>query len=135
MLGNVTAGLAGQAKGLLAQASASVKNFLPRDKQVYATKVAAAICENKPTPETESFKYLDPKVKVSAGQEVPRQRAPFCEAIVFVIGSGNYTEYQNLVDYSETKRQTGPMNITYGCSEMLNAEGFLKQLKELGKLG
>jgi hypothetical protein len=135
LLGNVTAGLAGQAKGLLAQASASVKNFLPRDKQVYATKVAAAICENKPTPETESFKYLDPKVKVSAGQEVPRQRAPFCEAIVFVIGSGNYTEYQNLVDYSETKRQTGPMNITYGCSEMLNAEGFLKQLKELGKLG
>ena len=32
---------------------------------------------------------------------VPRNRNPYQEAIVFVIGGGNYIEYTNLVDYAK----------------------------------
>lgn len=30
---------------------------------------------------------------------IPRSKTPFQEAIVFVVGGGNYIEYQNLMDY------------------------------------
>ncbi|GCB81679.1 hypothetical protein scyTo_0022217, partial [Scyliorhinus torazame] len=45
-------------------------------------------------------------------------------AIVFVVGGGNYIEYQNLVDY--TKNKPGK-HVLYGCSELFNAGQFLKQ--------
>lgn len=30
---------------------------------------------------------------------VPRNRSPFQDAMVFMVGGGNYIEYQNLVEY------------------------------------
>ena len=30
---------------------------------------------------------------------IPRNKMPFQDAIVFVVGGGNYIEYQNLNDY------------------------------------
>uniref|UniRef100_A0A9J7ZLF7 Sec1 family domain-containing protein 1 n=1 Tax=Cyprinus carpio carpio TaxID=630221 RepID=A0A9J7ZLF7_CYPCA len=51
-------------------------------------------------------------------------------AIVFVVGGGNYIEYQNLVDY--TKARQGK-RVLYGCSELFNAAQFMKQLSQLGQ--
>lgn len=49
--------------------------------------------------ETDDYHYFDPKqLKLT---EIPRNRAPFQDAIVFVVGGGNYIEYQNLVDYAK----------------------------------
>lgn len=48
------------------------------------------------TPEGD-YLYFDPKqMKVT---DVSRSKTPFYEAIVFIVGGGNYIEYQNLVDY------------------------------------
>ena len=33
---------------------------------------------------------------MSASGSIPRKSTPFKEAIVFMVGGGNYTEYQNL---------------------------------------
>ena len=33
----------------------------------------------------------------------PQDKAPFSDGIVFVVGGGNYIEYQNLQDYVKTK--------------------------------
>uniref|UniRef100_A0A8C2GAC3 Sec1 family domain-containing protein 1-like n=1 Tax=Cyprinus carpio TaxID=7962 RepID=A0A8C2GAC3_CYPCA len=52
------------------------------------------------------------------------------QAIVFVVGGGNYIEYQNLVDY--TKARQGK-RVLYGCSELFNAAQFMKQLSQLGQ--
>lgn len=44
---------------------------------------------------------------MKGGDEAPKQQAPFQDAVVFVVGGGNYVEYQNLVDFikvSETRR-------------------------------
>lgn len=51
----------------------------------------------EPTTPDGDYRYFDPKqIKVS---EASRAKTPFNEAIVFVVGGGNYIEYQNLVDY------------------------------------
>uniref|UniRef100_A0A8C6XSH6 Sec1 family domain containing 1 n=2 Tax=Naja naja TaxID=35670 RepID=A0A8C6XSH6_NAJNA len=49
-------------------------------------------------------------------------------AIVFVVGGGNYIEYQNLADYIKGKQGK---HVLYGCSELFNAAQFLKQLQHL----
>ena len=36
-------------------------------------------------------------------ENVPRHRTPFREAIVFMIGGGNYNEYLNLQAYAEVR--------------------------------
>lgn len=63
--------------------------------------------EFKNSSEMEDYHYFDPKqLKLS---EIPRNRAPFQEAIVFVVGGGNYIEYQNLVDYAKVSISFGSM--------------------------
>lgn len=111
--------------------------------------------EIKNTQETDDYHYLDPKLlKVT---EMPRNRAAFQDAIVFVVGGGNYIEYQNLVDYAKVlptlelgaarglvkiftgiflQQKTSAGNtkrIIYGSSTLNNAKQFLKQLSLLGQ--
>lgn len=45
--------------------------------------------------------------------------------MVFVIGGGNYVEYQNIVDYGKSK---GLTRITYGCTELVNPKQFVEQV-------
>ena len=76
------------------------------------------------------------------------------DAIVFMVGGGNYIEYQNLVDFiaSKSSNQSGipgypthqgmsggssslagpQKRIVYGCSMLNNANQLLQQLAELG---
>lgn len=62
---------------------------------------------------------------------MPRSRAPANDVIVFVIGGGNYVEYQNLVDYRKSRNATH-MRITYGTTELVNATQFLTQVSMSG---
>ena len=48
------------------------------------------------------------------------------QAYVFMVGGGNYIEYQNLQDYC---RRQGTRQITYGTSELMNARQFLAQVR------
>ncbi|CAB1331144.1 unnamed protein product, partial [Coregonus sp. 'balchen'] len=65
--------------------------------------------------ETDDYRYFDPKMLRGSESSTPRNKNPFQEAIVFVVGGGNYIEYQNLVDY--TKAKPGK-RVLYGCSEL-----------------
>lgn len=53
--------------------------------------------------EIDDYLYLDAKL-LKGGDVAPKNRAPFQDAIVFVIGGGNYIEYQNLVDFIKVRR-------------------------------
>ena len=117
-----------QATGLLAKAS----NLLSRRNSLYVTRVVDNLCSFKPNSEDESFLYLDPKVK-GVDPSTIKGRAPFREVMVFMIGGGCYAEYQNLQEYSRQQPATAPRQVLYGCTELLNAEGFLTQLQELGR--
>ncbi|KAG7258066.1 hypothetical protein CRUP_014821 [Coryphaenoides rupestris] len=80
--------------------------------------------------ETDGYRYFDPKMLRGSESSIPRNKNPFQEAIVFVVGGGNYIEYQNLVDYAKAKQGR---KILYGCSELFNSTQFIKQLSQLGQ--
>lgn len=46
---------------------------------------------------------------------------------MYVVGGGNYIEYQNLQDYCK-RQQQNVKTITYGTSELMNAREFLSQV-------
>lgn len=56
---------------------------------------------------------------------------PFKEAVVFLIGGGNYLEYESLSLYAS--RSQPPKNILYGATDIISPEGFAQQLADLGK--
>ena len=66
-----------------------------------------------------------------------RSRNPYGQAIVFVVGPGNYLEYQSLRQSVQTMpAATGiagaTRKITYGCTEILTPTEFIGQLGALG---
>jgi len=91
----------------------------------------------------EEYRYLDPK-SLRGGSEVPRAKTPFTDAVVFMVGGGNYIEYQNLQEYARSRNAVGygsgvGMNpvagkrVVYGCTQLSNASHTLKQLHQLGE--
>jgi hypothetical protein len=52
------------------------------------------------SPETEEYLCLDPKISKAASGKIVKSKLVFNEAIVFMIGGGNYLEYQNLMDFA-----------------------------------
>ncbi|KAF9414857.1 Vesicle trafficking between the ER and Golgi [Podila epigama] len=122
-------GLGGGFENLLS----GVKNFLPSKKDLPMTRIIESIMEpgGGANETNEDFLYFDPKVSRASNAKMPRTRTPFQEAIVFVVGGGNYVEYQNLNEYAQ--RQTIKKKITYGSTEVLNPKEFLQQLAILGR--
>lgn len=109
-----------------------VKNLVIKKHNLPATRIVDALMEMKTMQDIEDYRYFDPKL-LRADSSIPRSRSPFQEAYVFVIGGGNYIEYQNLVDYAKGKSATTPKKVIYGCSDLSNASEFLKQLGRLGQ--
>lgn len=50
------------------------------------------------------------------------------DAVVFVVGGGNYMEYTNLSLYAKNKATSSPKRLVYGCTDVVNAEQFLTQV-------
>lgn len=55
-------------------------------------------------------------------------RVPFREVLVFMIGGGSYAELQTIQEYSKRHPER---QITYGCTELVTAEAFVKQLGQV----
>lgn len=111
-----------------------VKNLVIKKHNLPATRIIDALMDMKTLQDVEDFRYFDPKLLRADASTVPRNKSPFQEAYVFVVGGGNYIEYQNLMDYVKTKSGTaGQRRIVYGCSDISSASQFLKQLGRLGQ--
>ena len=90
---------------------AGVKNLVVKKHNLPITKIVDDIMEQKQGKYNDDYKYLDPKIlRGNEGGQIPRTKTPFSDAIVFVVGGGNYIEYQNLQDYVKSK------NIGYSSS-------------------
>ncbi|XP_071963565.1 sec1 family domain-containing protein 1-like isoform X2 [Antedon mediterranea] len=108
-----------------------VKNFVVKKHNLPITRIVDALMEMKSDQETDEYRYFDPKMlRVLDSSSIPRNKNPYQEVVVFVVGGGNYIEYQNLMDYLKTKATAGGNNkmICYGCSEIFNADQFLSQV-------
>ncbi|XP_053291002.1 sec1 family domain-containing protein 1 [Pleuronectes platessa] len=107
-----------------------VKNLVLKQHNLPVTRILDHLMEMKSHPETDDYRYFDPKMLRGSESSIPRNKNPFQEAIVFVVGGGNFIEYQNLVDYGKSKQGK---KVVYGCSELFNAAQFIKQLSQLGQ--
>ncbi len=76
-----------------------VKNLGVKQQKLPITRITENLLEHKSSPETDDYRYFDPKLIKSDGSN--RSKIPINDAIVFVIGGGNYFEYQNLLDNSK----------------------------------
>ncbi|KAH0620562.1 hypothetical protein JD844_021142 [Phrynosoma platyrhinos] len=76
-----------------------VKNLVLKQQNLPVTRILDNLMEMKSNPETDDYRYFDPKMLRGSDSSIPRNKNPFQEAIVFVVGGGNYIEYQNLIDY------------------------------------
>jgi len=122
---------------------AGVKNLVVKKHNLPLTKIVDEMMEQKQGKHNEEYKYLDPKIlRGQDGAQIPRTKTPFNDAIVFVVGGGNYIEYQNLQDYAKNKNAAfgssslsaaSQKRIVYGCTQLMNADQFLGQLTMLGK--
>jgi len=113
-----------------------VKNLVPKKHNLPLTSLVDALIETPPSLEADPFRYFDPKLirstlpNDSNSQRLARSPLPQ-DVMVFVVGGGNYVEYQNLVDYGNIK---GLTRITYGCTELVSPRQFTDQLTRLGRL-
>jgi len=120
--------------------SKGVEYLIPANKDFYVTRVVDSIMDIKEDKLTQDYLYWDPRFP---GKETPKKTTPFKEAIVFMVGGGNYLEYQNIKDYllkpmHQMQQQQNSISpsldkkIIYGSTEILTGSAFLKQLEMLG---
>lgn len=106
-----------------------VKNLVIKKQNLPITKVLDQLMELKSDDETKDYRYFDPKLARMSDHQARKSKVPYTSAIVFVVGGGNYIEYQNINEYVKSKPGK---HVAYGCMELLNAEDFLEQLNALG---
>uniref|UniRef100_A0A915E300 Uncharacterized protein n=1 Tax=Ditylenchus dipsaci TaxID=166011 RepID=A0A915E300_9BILA len=105
-----------------------VKNLVPKKHNLPITKMVDELIDTRTGvsgtltssgTETDEFRYFDPKLLQNSLKDPIRARAGqlAMDVIVFVVGGGNYVEYQNVHEYGKSK---GIQRITYGCTEMAN---------------
>lgn len=109
--------------------TAGMKNLLSGGRQLALTRTVEALMEGKPNPEVDSYLTLDPRAPRSGASST--LRGPFKEAIVFMIGGGNYVEYRSLMELAQ--RGQPSKHVVYGTTEILTGVEFVDQLKVLGQ--
>lgn len=109
-------------------------NFVLKENKLPITRIVDHLMELKNSEEEKEYRYFDPKLLRPSDNSAatPRTRTPFQDAVVFVVGGGNYMEYSNLVSYARKKTGSANKRIIYGCTDVVNAEQFLGQLTKLG---
>ncbi|KAL5555011.1 hypothetical protein UlMin_037247 [Ulmus minor] len=102
--------------------TAGVKNLLSNDRQLALTRTMEALMEGKPNPEIDFHLVFDPRAPNSSSGTISNHlKGPFKEAIVFMLGSGNYQPVKHVI---------------YGTTEILTGEEFVDHLLLLGhKIG
>lgn len=129
------------ATSALASAAASgMRQLLPSQRLTPVTHAVKVLMDNKAAaPEDEGYGYLDPKLAPTGavgGGGASRSRNPYSHAVCFVVGPGNYLEYQSLrqaIASSTSTTALGPRRVTYGCTEICTPADFVSQLAQLAK--
>ncbi|OIW21849.1 hypothetical protein TanjilG_13133 [Lupinus angustifolius] len=112
--------------------TAGVKNLLSNDRQLALARTVEALIEGRQNPETDSYLSFDPRApKSGSGASSGHLKGPFKEAIVFMIGGGNYVEYGSLQELAQN--QQPPKHVIYGTTELLTGVDFVEQLTLLGQ--
>lgn len=114
-----------------------IKRLLPEKKAMPITKIVETIMDPNNANEeslkvTDDYLYYDPKVIRGSHSRKPK-RQTYVESVVFVVGGGNYLEYQNLQEWAQQSTQQGnTKHVVYGSDEIYSPSNFLSEVSLLG---
>ncbi|CDK27764.1 unnamed protein product [Kuraishia capsulata CBS 1993] len=114
-----------------------LKKLLPEKKKLPIANVVESIMEPNSANQasaslTDEYLYFDPRLTRGVHSKPPKRQS-YNESIVFVVGGGNYLEYQNLQEWANGTGVTPSSKlVVYGSTSVLTAEDFLDECGELG---
>lgn len=116
---NIANNLTSGAQGYYPRAIAKVVDQIMNQKQ------------QQQQPETTTFTYLDPKQQTKSDYHYKPDAEGFSEATVFVVGGGNFFEYQNVTQLMAQPENKGKQ-VIYGCTDIITGVEFAEELALLG---
>lgn len=124
----------GKIQGGVGSLISGIKNFLPEKKTIPITNIVEAIMDplnssKKNLDITNEYLYFDPRITRGSHEKVPR-RQTYNKSLVFVVGGGNFFEYQNLQEWAH-QQENNKKNVMYGSTALITPNDFLKELCEL----
>lgn len=135
-LSNRFLGLAeGKIQGGVGSLISGIKNFLPEKKATPVTTVLASIMDPLNNSQgnleiTDDYLYFDPRVMRGSHSQKPKRQS-YNKSLVFIVGGGNYVEYQNLQEWAQ--KQNTLKKVIYGSTSITTPRDFLKELAKITK--
>eukprot|EP00190_Bangiopsis_sp_CCMP1999_P002440 CAMPEP_0198733190 /NCGR_PEP_ID=MMETSP1475-20131203/43559_1 /TAXON_ID= ORGANISM="Unidentified sp., Strain CCMP1999" /NCGR_SAMPLE_ID=MMETSP1475 /ASSEMBLY_ACC=CAM_ASM_001111 /LENGTH=570 /DNA_ID=CAMNT_0044496445 /DNA_START=81 /DNA_END=1790 /DNA_ORIENTATION=+ len=84
------------------------------------SKTMNALMDHRGSSVENGFTYLDAKLRDGTENFSGREGRAYSDGIVFVVGGGNYIEYENVIEHCESR------NVIYGSTSLLTGEEFLQ---------
>ncbi|SCV04730.1 LAMI_0H18624g1_1 [Lachancea mirantina] len=123
----------GKIQGGVDSLISGIKNFLPEKKTIPISNVVEAIMDplnssQKNLETTDDYLYFDPKIFRGSHSKKPKRQS-YNKSLVFVVGGGNYYEYQNLQEWAHSQ-QSNKKKVIYGSTALRTPEEFLKEISD-----
>lgn len=124
----------GKIQGGVGSLISGMKKFLPEKKAIPVTNALASVMDPLNSSQssleaTDDYLYFDPRVMRGAHSQKPKRQS-YNKALVFVVGGGNYMEYQNLQEWAH--QQGSSKKVIYGSTAIITPSSFLEELSKLG---
>ncbi|KAF4729602.1 Sec1 domain containing protein 1, partial [Perkinsus olseni] len=121
----------------------NLKNLLPMREDTLTTRIVSELMEQSESGAnklTQDYEYFDPRASTLAGESrsrhIPRVRGSFHQAIVFMVGGGNYVEQHTLSEWASSSRSRDsagqPRSVIYGATDFVSPSAFCQELETLG---
>ncbi|CCH62601.1 hypothetical protein TBLA_0H03200 [Henningerozyma blattae CBS 6284] len=128
-------GLYNLTEGRVGSLLSGLKKLLPEKKTIPITNVVEAIMDplnssQKNLETTDNYLYIDPHNTRGSHTKKPK-RQTYNNSIVFVIGGGNYFEYQNLQEWAHAEIHN-TKTVMYGSTDIISPNDFLHEIAALG---
>ncbi|EJS42351.1 sly1p [Saccharomyces arboricola H-6] len=125
----------GKLQGGVGSLISGIKKLLPEKKTIPITNVVDAIMDplnssQKNLETTDSYLYIDPKITRGSHTRKPKRQS-YNKSLVFVVGGGNYLEYQNLQEWAHSQLHN-PKKVMYGSTAITTPAEFLDEISQLG---
>lgn len=124
----------GRLQGGVGSLISGIKKLLPEKKTIPITNVVEAIMDplnssQKNLETTDGYLYFDPRITRGSHTKKPKRQS-YNKSVVFVVGGGNYLEYQNLQEWAHSQLHN-PKAVMYGSTSISTPVEFLREISEL----
>ncbi|ODV61596.1 syntaxin-binding protein [Ascoidea rubescens DSM 1968] len=127
----------------------NLQKLLPEKNQIPITNIVESIMDPSKSTSTilnttDDYLYFDPLIIRGTQSKTPKRNV-YNLGITFVVGDGNYLEYQNLQEWcnnasntnssslnpTSTTNKLGGKNVIYGSTNIVTPKEFLKECSSL----